>query len=543
MAHLRQYGGISGFPRRSESEYDTFGTAHSSTSISAALGMAVAARNQGSKRHSIAVIGDGAISAGMAFEALNNAGVTENIRLLVILNDNDMSISPAVGGLNRYLARLLSGKFYAAAKHAGKQVLKNFPPVFALARRFEEHAKGMVVPGTLFEEFGFNYIGPIDGHDLESLIPTLQNIKDLTGPQFLHVVTRKGQGYKLAEADPVLYHGPGKFDPSVGIKKAAAGKPTYTQVFGDWLCDMAAADKRLIGITPAMREGSGLVRFEQEYPNRYFDVGIAEQHAVTFAAGLACDGMRPVVAIYSTFLQRAYDQLIHDVALQNLPVVFALDRGGLVGADGATHHGAFDLSFLRCIPNMTVMAPSNENECRQMLFTAFQQDGPSAVRYPRGIGPGAAIVQEMAALPLGKGEVRRESSAPAGRRIAMLAFGTMVAPALAAAEGLDMTVANMRFVKPIDAELVCRLAATHDALVTVEENALDGGAGSACLEALSAAGIEHPVLRLGLPDQFVDHGDTALLLRECGLDADGIAAAVRRRFPELMREPRVKSVA
>jgi 1-deoxy-D-xylulose-5-phosphate synthase len=543
MAHLRQYGGISGFPRRSESEFDTFGTAHSSTSISAALGMAVAARNQGSKRHSIAVIGDGAMSAGMAFEALNNAGVTENIRLLVILNDNDMSISPAVGGLNRYLARLLSGKFYAAAKHAGKQVLKNFPPVFALARRFEEHAKGMVVPGTLFEEFGFNYIGPIDGHDLESLIPTLQNIRELDGPQFLHVVTKKGQGYKLAEADPVLYHGPGKFDPSVGIKKAAAGKPTYTQIFGDWLCDMAAADERLIGITPAMREGSGLVRFEQEYPKRYFDVGIAEQHAVTFAAGLACDGMKPVVAIYSTFLQRAYDQLIHDVALQNLPVVFALDRGGLVGADGATHHGAFDLSYLRCIPNMTVMAPSDENECRQMLFTAFRQDGPSAVRYPRGAGPGVAIAEEMTALPVGKGEVRRESAAPAGRRIAVLAFGTMVAPSLAAAEALDMTVANMRFVKPLDADLVRRLAATHDALVTVEENALDGGAGSACLEALAAAGIEHPVLRLGLPDQFIDHGDTALLLRECGLDADGIAAAVRRRFPELMREPRVKSVA
>ena len=454
MAHLRQYGGISGFPRRSESDYDTFGTAHSSTSISAALGMAVAARNQGSKRHSIAVIGDGAMSAGMAFEALNNAGVTENIRLLVILNDNDMSISPAVGGLNRYLARLLSGKFYAAAKQAGKQVLKNFPPVFELARRLEEHAKGMVVPGTLFEEFGFNYIGPIDGHDLESLIPTLQNLKELTGPQFLHVVTKKGQGYKLAEADPVLYHGPGKFDPNVGIKKAAAGKPTYTQIFGDWLCDMAAADKRLIGITPAMREGSGLVRFEQEYPDRYFDVGIAEQHAVTFAAGLACDGMKPVVAIYSTFLQRAYDQLIHDVALQNLPVVFALDRGGLVGADGATHHGAFDLSYLRCIPNMTVMAPADENECRQMLFTAFQQDGPAAVRYPRGTGPGVAVAQLMTALPIGKGEVRRESTAPPGRRIAVLAFGSMLAPALAAAEALDMTVANMRFVKPLDAELV-----------------------------------------------------------------------------------------
>src|SRR5512137_100498 len=543
MASLRQMGGISGFPRREESEYDAFGTAHSSTSISAALGMAIAAKQRGETRHAIAVIGDSAMTGGMAFEALNHAGVIEDIRLLVVLNDNDMSISPAVGALNRYLARLLSGGFYAAAKNVGKQMLRPLPPLFELARKFESHAKGMVVPATLFEEFGFNYIGPIDGHDLEALVPTLQNLRHRTGPQFLHVVTRKGQGYKLAEADPVLYHGPGKFDPSVGIKKAAAGKPTYTQVFGDWLCDMAAADKRLIGITPAMREGSGLVRFEQEYPNRYFDVGIAEQHAVTFAAGLACDGMKPVVAIYSTFLQRAYDQLIHDVALQNLPVVFALDRGGLVGADGATHHGAFDLSYLRCIPNMTVMAPSDENECRQMLFTAFQQDGPSAVRYPRGTGPGAALVQEMTALPLGEGEVRRESSAPAGRRIAVLAFGTMVAPALAAAEALDMTVANMRFVKPLDSELVCRLAATHDALVTVEENALDGGAGSACLEALAAAGIEHPVLRLGLPDRFVDHGDTALLLRECGLDADGIAVAVRRRFPELMREARVKSVA
>jgi 1-deoxy-D-xylulose-5-phosphate synthase len=543
MARLRQHGGISGFPRRSESEYDTFGTAHSSTSISAALGMAVAARNQGSKRHSIAVIGDGAMSAGMAFEALNNAGVTENIRLLVILNDNDMSISPAVGGLNRYLARLLSGKFYAAAKHAGKQVLKNFPPVFELARKFEEHAKGMVVPGTLFEEFGFNYIGPIDGHDLESLIPTLQNIKQLDGPQFLHVVTKKGQGYKLAEADPVLYHGPGKFDPSVGIKKAAAGKPSYTQIFGDWLCDMAALDTRLVGITPAMREGSGLVRFEQEYPDRYFDVGIAEQHAVTFAAGLACDGMKPVVAIYSTFLQRGYDQLIHDVALQNLPVVFALDRGGLVGADGATHHGAFDLSYLRCIPNMTVMAPADENECRQMLYTAFQQNGPSAVRYPRGTGPGVAIQQQMTLLPVGKGEVRRESGAPAGRRIAVLAFGSMVSPALAAAEAFDMTVANMRFVKPLDAELVLRLAASHDALVTVEENAVEGGAGSACLETLAAESIERPLLQIGLPDHFVDHGDPAVLLHECGLDADGIGAAIRQRFPDLVREPRVKSVA
>jgi 1-deoxy-D-xylulose-5-phosphate synthase len=530
MAKLRQYGGVSGFPRRAESEFDTFGTAHSSTSISAALGMAVAARNQGSDRHAIAVIGDGAMSAGMAFEALNNAGVTENIRLLVVLNDNDMSISPAVGGLNRYLARLMSGRFYAAAKQAGKQVLKNFPPVFELARKLEEHAKGMVVPGTLFEEFGLNYIGPIDGHDLESLIPTLQNLKQLPGPQFLHVVTRKGHGYKLAEVDPVLYHGPGKFDPSVGITKAAPGKPTYTQVFGDWLVDVAATDARVVGITPAMREGSGLVRFEQEFPDRYFDVGIAEQHAVTFAAGLACDGMKPVVAIYSTFLQRAYDQLIHDVALQNLPVVFALDRGGLVGADGATHHGAFDLSFLRCIPNMVVMTPSDENECRQMLYTALQLDGPAAVRYPRGTGPGATVQQDMARLPLGRGLLRRSSKARSGHRVALLAFGSMVAPALAAAADLDASVADMRFVKPLDSALVLQLARSHDALVTLEENAVQGGAGSAVLEALAEADLKIPLLQLGLPDRFVDHGDTALLLKECGLDAAGIVAAIRERF-------------
>jgi len=535
MDRLRQHGGMSGFPRRSESEYDTFGTAHSSTSISAALGMAVAARNQGSSRHSIAVIGDGAMSAGMAFEAMNNAGVTDDIRLLVILNDNDMSISPAVGGLNRYLARLMSGKFYATAKQAGKQVLKSFPPVFELAKKFEEHAKGMVVPGTLFEEFGFNYIGPIDGHDLDSLIPTLLNLKQLSGPQFLHVVTKKGQGYKLAEADPVLYHGPTKFDPTVGYTAAAASKPNYTKIFGDWLCDMAALDSRLIGITPAMREGSGLVRFEQEYPDRYFDVGIAEQHAVTFAAGLACDGMKPVVAIYSTFLQRAYDQLIHDVAIQNLPVVFALDRGGLVGSDGATHHGAFDLSYLRCLPNMIVMAASEENECRQMLYTAFKHEGPAAVRYPRGTGPGVAINPSMSELPIGRGEVRRNSSAVSGRRIAILAFGSMVPPALVAAEQFDASVANMRFVKPLDHELVARLARTHDALVTIEENVVAGGAGSGCLESLAAQRIELPVLQLGLPDTFIDHGDPALLLKECGLDAVSIAAAIRARFPELTR--------
>jgi 1-deoxy-D-xylulose-5-phosphate synthase len=544
MAGLRQFGGISGFPRRTESEYDTFGTAHSSTSISAALGMAVAARNHGERRHVVAIIGDGAMSAGMAYEALNNAGVTENVRLLVVLNDNDMSISPPVGALNRYLARLMSGKFYAAAKSVGKQMLRPLPPLFELARKFEEHAKGMVVPGTLFEEFGFNYIGPIDGHDLDSLIPTLQNIRELDGAQFLHVVTRKGQGYKLAEADPVLYHGPGKFDPKKGIQSAAAGKPTYTQVFGDWLCDMARADDQLIAITPAMREGSGLVRFEREFPDRYFDVGIAEQHAVTFAAGLACDGMKPVVAIYSTFLQRAYDQLIHDVALQNLPVVFALDRGGLVGADGATHHGAFDLSYLRCIPNLIVMAPSDENECRQMLTTAVRANAPVAVRYPRGAGVGAAIDAELRTLPIGRGEVRRESAEAAGRRIAILAFGSMLHPALAAAESLDATVANMRFVKPIDRDLLRRLAETHDALVTVEENAAMGGAGSACAEVLAELPLVRPMLHIGLPDEFVDHGDPARLLSTVGLDAAGVGEAIRARFGAMLQAPRLaRSVA
>jgi len=545
MATLRQIEGISGFPRRTESEYDAFGTAHSSTSISAALGMAVAAKQRGESRHAVAVIGDSAMTGGMAFEALNNAGVIEGIRLLVILNDNDMSISPAVGGLNRYLARLMSGRFYAAAKQAGKNVLKHLPPVFELARKFEEHAKGMVVPGTLFEEFGFNYIGPIDGHDLDSLIPTLQNLKQLDGPQFLHVVTRKGRGYKLAEADPVLYHGPGKFDPAVGIKKAASpGAPTYTQVFGDWLCDIAAADSRVIAITPAMREGSGMVRFEREFPSRYFDVGIAEQHAVTFAAGLACEGLRPVVAIYSTFLQRGYDQVIHDVAIQNLPVAFALDRGGLVGADGATHHGAFDLSYLRCIPNLVVMAPADENECRAMLTTAVRHDGPAAVRYPRGAGSGVTIERDLVSLPIGKGEVRRESSCPPGARIAILAFGSMVQQSLAAAERIDATVANMRFVKPLDKALIDRLARSHDALVTVEENAVMGGAGSACAEALTELGLAVPMLHLGLPDRFIDHGDPQLLLASVGLDAAGIEHAVRARFADLLVPARrVKSVA
>ena len=535
MQTLRQFGGISGFPRRSESEYDTFGTAHSSTSISAALGMAVASRHQGDnqgpgRRRHVAVIGDGAMSAGMAFEALNNAGVTPDIDLLVILNDNDMSISPPVGALNRYLARLMSGQFYSKARDVGRAVLSKVPPVFELARRFEEHAKGMVVPGTMFEEFGFNYVGPIDGHDLESLIPTLHNLRELRGPQFLHIVTRKGQGYKLAEADPVLYHGPGKFDPSQGIQKPATPpKPTFTQVFSDWICDMAAQDSRLMAVTPAMREGSGLVEFEKRFPRRYFDVGIAEQHAVTFAAGLACEGLKPVVAIYSTFLQRGYDQLIHDVALQNLPVVFALDRAGLVGADGATHAGAFDYAYLRCIPNMVVLAPSDENECRQMLYTAFMHDGPSAVRYPRGAGTGAAVVREFTALPMGKAERRRE-----GRRIALLAFGTMLAPALTAGEALGATVVNMRWVKPIDDALLKELAASHDALVTIEEHVVAGGAGSAVAESLAAQGLSVPLLHVGLPDRFVDHGEQAQLLRLESLDAGGIERRVRERFADLL---------
>jgi 1-deoxy-D-xylulose-5-phosphate synthase len=530
MKSLRQLNGISGFPRRAESEYDTFGTAHSSTSISAALGMALAAKTKGESRHSIAVIGDGAMTAGMAFEALNNAGVYDDINLLVILNDNDMSISPPVGALNRYLARLMSGKFYAAAKNVGRSVLPG--PMLEIARKLEEHAKGMIVPATMFEEFGFNYIGPIDGHDLDSLVPTLQNLKGMKGPQFLHVVTKKGQGYKLAEADPVLYHGPGKFNPAEGIKPSAAGKKTYTQVFGDWLCDMAAQDKRLIGITPAMREGSGMVEFERRFPDRYYDVGIAEQHAVTFAGGMACEGLKPVVAIYSTFLQRGYDQLIHDVALQNLDVTFALDRAGLVGADGATHAGNYDLAYLRCIPNMVVMAASDENECRQMLSTAFQYNGPAAVRYPRGAGIGAVIEQPLTTIPMGKGEIKRE-----GEGIAILAFGTMVAPSLAAANELNATVANMRFVKPLDIELVKQLALTHDALVTVEEGAIMGGAGSAVTEALAEAGIVKPVLNLGLPDRFIDHGDVSQLLAQCGLDAQGIAASIKKRFDK--DEPRL----
>ncbi len=541
MGRLRMAGGPSGFPRRSESEYDTFGTAHSSTSISAALGMAVAAKRKGESRGVVAVIGDGAMSAGMAFEALNNAG-TAGADLLVILNDNEMSISEPVGALNGYLAKLLASGFYNSVRRGGKEVLSKLPPVQELARRWEEHMKGMVLPGTLFEELGFNYIGPIDGHDIDALVKTLANVKALPGPQLLHVITRKGYGYARAEDDPILYHGVTKFDPAAGYAPKAGPRPAYTKIFGDWLCDMAAADPRLVAITPAMREGSGLVRFSQEYPQRYFDVGIAEQHAVTFAAGLACEGMKPVVAIYSTFLQRAYDQLIHDVALQNLPVVFAIDRAGIVGADGATHLGAFDLSYLRCVPNMTVMAPADENECRQMLYTAYTLDTPAAVRYPRGSGPGVALAAAMTALPVGKGEVRRTTSRRTNR-IAILAFGSMVQVASGAAEELDATVVNMRFVKPLDADLVSRLALEHDALVTVEENVVAGGAGSAVGETLVAQGILIPLLQLGLPDAFVDHGDPAQLLAGCGLDVAGIVASINARFGQRRGDPLAKPAA
>ena len=522
MARLRSHGGVSGFPKRCESEYDTFGVGHSSTSISAALGMAQAVKLKNEQRSTVAIIGDGAMSAGQAFEAMNNAGVAD-ADMLVILNDNDMSISQPVGALNKYLARLFSGSAFNAARRAGEKVLGVAPSLLEFANRVEEHVKGMLTPGTLFEELGFNYIGPIDGHDLDSLIPTLLNLQKLKGPQFLHVITRKGQGYKLAEADPVLYHGVSKFQPELGIDGSRkTGKPTYTQVFGDWLCDMAEADSRLVAITPAMGEGSGMIGFSQRFPERYFDVGIAEQHAVTFAAGLACEGMRPVVAIYSTFLQRGYDQLLHDVALQNLPVVFALDRAGVVGADGPTHHGTFDLSYLTCIPNMVVMAPSDEEECRCMLTTAFHIEGPSAVRYPRGSGPGRPTEPTLNTLPIGRGEVRRQ-----GRKIALLAFGSMLTPALQAAEALDATVANMRFVKPVDHELICQLAGEHSLLVSVEENTLIGGAGSEVARVLDESGAQVRFIRLGLPDRFIDHGDQALLLAEIGLDKEGIIRAVQ----------------
>ncbi len=536
MGSLRQWGGVSGFPRRDESEYDTFGTGHSSTSISAALGMALAAKLKGEERRCVAVIGDGAMTAGMAFEALNNAGVAHAgvlADMLVVLNDNDMSISPPVGALNNHLARLLSGSFYASAREGAKSVLKN-TPLYELARRIEEHAKGMVVPGTIFEEFGFNYVGPIDGHDLDALIPTLENLRHARGPQFLHIVTKKGQGYKLAEADPVKYHAAsGKFDPAHGFAKAAPGKPTFTQVFGQWLCDMADADERLVGITPAMREGSGMVEFQKRHPKRFYDVGIAEQHAVTFAAGLACEGLKPVVAIYSTFLQRGYDQLVHDVALQNLPVVFALDRAGIVGADGATHIGAYDIAFLRCVPNVSLIAPADEAECRQALSTAFRQDHPVAVRYPRGAGIGAATGSDLSELPWGRAELRRSTSrtsAVGGPRIAILAFGTVLHPALEAAEPLDATVLNMRFVKPLDEAMVLEIARSHEALVTVEEGCIMGGAGSAVAECLSAHGLAVPLLQLGLPDQIIEHGDPKQLLAMCGLDAAGIEQSITKRF-------------
>ncbi len=537
MGGLRQRDGISGFPRRDESPYDTFGTAHSSTSISAGLGLALAARAKGERRKVVAVIGDGAMTGGMAFEALNNVGVHPEADLLIVLNDNDMSISAPVGALNRYLARLLSGRFYASARDAAKQVLKVAPPpLLALARRLEEQAKGLVAPGTLFEEFGVDYVGPIDGHDLHALVPTLQNLRERSGPRLLHVVTRKGYGYKLAEADPITYHGPGRFDPAVGIKPpAVAPRPTFAQVFGQWLCDMAKADARLMAVTPAMCEGSGMVEYAARFPQRYFDVGIAEQHAVTFAAGLACEGLKPVVAIYSTFLQRAYDQLIHDVALQKLPVVFAIDRAGIVGADGATHTGAFDIAALRCVPDMVLMAPSDELECRRMLSTAFALEGPSAVRYPRGAGVGAVVDRsDLGTLPLGRAQLRRQGRAPAGRRLAILAFGPLLHAALKAAEEIDATVVDMRFIKPLDLEMLQRIAGSHDALVTLEEGAVRGGAGSACLEELQRLGWQLPVLCLGLPDSWLEHGDPAQIAASLGLDAAGVLRSIRERFGALL---------
>ena len=535
MSTLRQYGGISGFPKRSESEYDAFGTAHSSTSISAALGMAVAAKTKNEKRSVVAIIGDGAMSAGMAFEAMNNAGVNKKVPLIVILNDNEMSISPAVGALNRYLVKLISGSMYAATKRGIDKVLSVAPPIREFAKRLEGHAKGMVGPATIFEEFGFDYYGPIDGHNLDVLIPTLENIKHLAqteGPQFLHIITKKGKGYSRAEEDPILYHGPGKFDASVGIQAGKASKKTFTQVFGEWLCDMGVADERLIAITPAMREGSGLNEFEARFPDRYFDVGIAEQHAVTFAAGIACEGLKPVVAIYSTFLQRGYDQLIHDVTLQNLPIVFAIDRAGIVGADGATHAGAFDIAFLRCLPNLVLMTPSNEQECRAMLSTAYRHDGPAAVRYPRGSGVGTPVESSLDTLPIGKGRIVRSISheAPPKKKIAFICFGPILYSALDVAEEINATVVDMRFVKPLDEELLLTIAQSHDALVLIEDSAIQGGAGSACLEVLSNKNIQIETLQLGLPDEYVEHGDVNLLLDHYGLSAQKIKQSVISRF-------------
>jgi 1-deoxy-D-xylulose-5-phosphate synthase len=527
MHSLRCRGGLSGFLSRSESEYDAFGAGHSSTSISAALGMAMAAELDGSDRQTIAVIGDGAMTAGMAYEALNNAGDTD-CNLLVILNDNEMSISPNRGAMHNYLARILSGRVYTGVRETGKSMLQNLPGARRFVRRWEEHLKGMVLPGTLFEELGFNYIGPIDGHDLPVLNKTLSNLADLKGLQFLHIVTQKGKGYHPAEQDPCNYHGVTPFNRETGEQKKTASAKTYTQVFSDWLCDMAKADKRLAGITPAMREGSGLVEFSRQFPQRYFDVGIAEQHALTFAAGLACEAMKPVVAIYSTFLQRAYDQLIHDVALQNLDVTFAIDRAGLVGADGATHAGVFGLGFLRCIPNMVVMAPADENECRQMLTTAYRHEGPAAVRYPRGTGPGVIPASELQPLPIGKAEIRRH-----GSQLAILAFGSRVSAALEAADSINATVVNMRFVKPLDVDMIASIAEQHPLIVTVEENALQGGAGSAVNEVLLEQGADNRILNLGIPDAFINHGDHQQQLAECGLDAAGIITAIKNATGEV----------
>ena len=535
MPTLRQFGGLSGFPKRSESQYDAFGTAHSSTSISAALGMAVASKVKGEKRNVIAVIGDGSMSAGMAYEGLNNAGVDKSIPLIVILNDNEMSISPAVGALNRYLAKLISGSLYGATKKGLDKMLSYTPPLREFAKRLEGHAKGMIGPATIFEEFGFDYYGPIDGHNLADLIITLENLKKIAqtdGPQFLHIVTKKGKGYERAEQNPIAYHGPGKFNPSEGLKPSAPGKKTYTEVFGEWLCDMAKEDERLIGITPAMREGSGLVQFEEQFPKRYFDVGIAEQHAVTFAAGIACEGLKPVVAIYSTFLQRGYDQLIHDVTLQNLPIVFAIDRAGMVGADGPTHAGVFDVAFLRCLPNVVLMTPSNQEDCRNMLTTAFSLNGPSVVRYPRGSGVGPGASQKLETIAVGKGSIIRQlnSAQAVGKKIAFVCFGPLLYSALEVAEELNATVADMRFVKPLDEELLLDLANHHDALVLIEDSAIQGGAGSACLEVLSKYKVQIPTLQIGLPDEYVEHGDVGLLLDFYGLSPKKILGKVREHF-------------
>lgn len=524
MTTIRTKDGVSAFPSRAESEYDAFGVGHSSTSISAALGMAIASELKGEDKQMVAIIGDGSITGGMAFEAMNHAGSLD-ANLLVILNDNDMSISPPVGAMNNYLTKILSSKFYSSMREGSKKALSKMPSVWELARRTEEHMKGMIVPGTLFEELGFNYIGPIDGHDIDMLVSTLENLKEISGPRFLHIVTKKGKGYAPAEKDPLAYHGVPAFDPSKNSlpKAAPSAHPSYTEVFGDWLCDMAEKDERLLGITPAMREGSGLVKFSERFPKRYFDVAIAEQHAVTLAAGQACQGAKPVVAIYSTFLQRAYDQLIHDVAIQNLDVLFALDRAGLVGPDGPTHAGSFDYSFMRCIPNILIMAPADENECRQMLYTGFMHEGPASVRYPRGKGPGVAIEKAMTALPIGKGEIRHQ-----GSRIAILAWGSMVTPALEAGKHLDATVVNMRFVKPIDEQLILDLAKNHDVFITVEENVISGGAGSAVSTFLHSQQILMPVLNIGLPDSFVEQGTREELLAMCGLDKNGIVAQAEK---------------